>query len=140
MNTSQVNKALAKVSIFKGTFARDKLPAPRVRPCAFVANTDEYGKPGEHWVAIILLPNGKGEYFDPFGLPPLHKQFIVYLKKHCKKGWVYNRTTLQNPYSKSCGPFCIKFIKARANRIKFQNFLNKYSTNLSNNERKLKNG
>lgn len=140
MNTSQVNKALKDVPIFKGTFARDKLPTLKQRPLAIVANTDKHDEPGEHWVAIILLPNKKGEYFDPLGLPPLHEEFVKYLKKHCSNGWVYNRTTVQKPSSKVCGPFCIHFIKARYKKIKYQKFLNRFSGNLAKNEQKVRNG
>lgn len=140
MNTSQVNRALNGVKMFKGTFARDRLPLTKLRPVAYVVNTDRACDPGEHWVAIVLLTNGRGEYFDPFGLPPLHPELIKFLKRTCPKGWVYNRTTVQSPSSKSCGPFCILFIKSRAKKLTYQKFLNKFSNRLSKNETVLKNG
>lgn len=140
MNTSQINKALKMIPLCICTFARDQLPKVKKRPIAFVSNTDKACDRGQHWVSIVLLPNGKGEYFDPLGLPPLYPEFITYLKTNCPKGWLYNRTTIQRPDSKSCGPFCILFIKARHKKISYQKFLNKFSSRLSLNEKIIKNG
>ena len=39
-------------------------------PAAFVCNTDDGDEPGEHWIALYLDADGRGDYFCSYGLPP----------------------------------------------------------------------
>jgi hypothetical protein len=133
METQEVNHLLRKVLSFKGTFARDRMPKIGKRPISFVINTDSSSEPGEHWVAIILLANGRGEFFDSFGLPPLHEDFVNYLTNNAPNGWIWNNLALQAATEKSCGLFCIEYIKARAAGLSLVDFL------LSSGEHLLKN-
>src|SRR5690348_8792308 len=118
METDEINSGLSRIKIFKGTFPRDQIPHIKQRPAGFVINTDSAAEPGEHWVSIFLSHKGKGEYFDSFGLPPLHIDLVNYLNTNCPNGWTWNNITLQDPEDSSCGKFCQKFIKARARKIK----------------------
>ncbi len=95
-------------AIFAGVFACDHLPLEIHYPCALIANTDPAHKPGEHWVGLFFTAEGKGEYFDSFGLPPPHI-FETYLKQHSRT-WSWNTSTLQDVWTEACGPFCIFFI------------------------------
>lgn len=123
MKTNELDERLKNIKIFKGTFARDKMPQIKTRPSGFVINTDSSAEPGEHWVAILLLNNGRGEYFDSFGLPPLHKDFIIYLNQQCPEGWIWNNIALQDPDDVTCGNFCEKYIKARSLKKSLPDFL-----------------
>lgn len=113
MHTLEINRALQNIKCFGGTVARNRIPKPPRKPIAFVVNTDSIEEPGEHWVTILLLPNEKGEYFDPFGFPPLIKDIQMYLNEHCSNGLTYNSRTVQHCDSHKCGEFCVAFLNLR---------------------------
>jgi len=98
MDSNEITREMLGYKNFIGVFPRDKLPLKLKRPCGLVINTDSAQEPGEHWVAIYLLRNGKGEYFDPFGLPPLHKDLTKFMYKQSPKGWLYSNVGIQHPY------------------------------------------
>ncbi|MDI9312035.1 MAG: Ulp1 family isopeptidase [Limnohabitans sp.] len=123
---------------FGGVFSRDNLPIINKKPVGLIVNTDKKYESGEHWVAISLLNNGKGEYFDSFGLRPLHKEFVNFLNTNCKNGWIYNPVVLQHPLSKSCGLYSIAFLKCRFNNIPFYEFINYFTVDQKKNEHILK--
>ena len=75
---------------FDGVFSADNLPE---EPRLLVVNTDPASQPGRHWVCICV-ENGRGEYFDSFGLPPI-AHFERYLNKHCSL-WTFNQRQLQS--------------------------------------------
>jgi hypothetical protein len=50
---------------FQGVFSSDRLPS-ELR--LLVCNTDPHHRPGEHWICINVDVQGRGEYFDSFGL------------------------------------------------------------------------
>ena len=79
------------------------LPKNTKRPCAIVVNTHPSDKPGEHWVAIYLKTNDKGEYFDSYGLPPLEPRIESFMNESCMNGWKYNAVALQDANSTTCG-------------------------------------
>lgn len=141
MDTHQINFCFKQERKFIGAFARDCLPENiNEFPCGLIINTDSSFEKGEHWIAIFLKSKEKGEYFDSFGLPPLHSDFINFLNLHCQKGWSYNTCTIQHYKSKSCGLFCIDFLKSRFKDVSYTSFISKFSVNLSKNEFILKNG
>ena len=84
-------------------FARHLLPQPI--DGSYVINTDPNDKPGEHWVAAYIK-GGRGEYYDPLGLPPLHKDIMNFLPKK----WTYNDKTVQNIVSYYCGHHCTYYL------------------------------
>lgn len=116
MNTFEINKALKLLAYFKGTYPRDKIPVTKERPAAFIVNTDASSSPGTHWVAIFLDTDMRGEYFDPFGLPPLVAEFNLYLAQNCPNGYTWSNQTIQNVSFNStvCGQYCILFVKLRS--------------------------
>ena len=124
---------------FLGTFARDKMPLTPKRPCGFIVNTDPSKEKGEHWNAIMLLPGGKGEFFNSFGFPPLHPTEQKYMRNECPSGFEFSSRTIQDPLSDRCGLFCIDYLSSRLNGESFSQFLNHYknSHSLEENEQQL---
>jgi hypothetical protein len=48
---------------------------------ALVGNTDQHSLEGEHWIAMYIDANSKGEYYDPMGLPPYQAAYVAFLNK-----------------------------------------------------------
>ena len=123
MDTRDINYFLRKVKIFCGTYPRDCLPTRiKKRPAALVVNTHPASKPGEHWTAIYLDKDGRGQYFDSYGLRPLSEDVIEFLNQNCPKGWNHNTITLQHILSQRCGQFCIIYIKFRNAGFSLEDF------------------
>lgn len=98
---------------FKGVFAANKLPSyslEKKKTFSYIANTDNYGESGEHWVGFYFPLKGKPEYFDSYGLPPLNDEFFVFMGKN---SYLYNNITLQAPMSNTCGYYCIYYLCER---------------------------
>src|SRR6266436_1206731 len=128
MDSKEIGVEMTKYKQFIGVFPRDSLPKIYRKPCGLVINTDSAGEPGEHWVAIYLLSNGTGEYFDPFGLPPLHKDFAIFLYKHCPRWWCYSTAQLQDSVSVRCGKFSLEFLQNRFEGRSYKMFLQYFTT------------
>jgi hypothetical protein len=56
--------------VFKGVYARNRLPRQLNVPSALVGNTDPDHRLVQHWVALCIDANSKGEYYDPTGRHP----------------------------------------------------------------------
>jgi hypothetical protein len=105
MNTTEIERLLANQPGFQGVFSSDKLPQ---KPRLLVCNTDPSWKPGEHWIAIYVDKNGRGEYFDSFGRKP-DKHFERYLNFNCAS-WTFTKKRLQSSISSFCGYYCCLYI------------------------------
>ena len=108
MNTTKIERLLANQAGFQGVFSSDKLPQ---KPRLLVCNTDPSWRPGEHWIAIYVDKNGRGEYFDSFGRKP-NKHFERYLNNNCAS-WTFNKKRLQSRISSFCGYYCCLFVILR---------------------------
>lgn len=107
------NDAPTNQVCFLGVFARDTIPLAAINyPCCMVLNTDPISSPGSHWVAIFKDESNYGYYFDSYGKPPSHDEFIQCLG-FCSD-WTYNTIQLQNWLSTTCGQYCIYFITKHA--------------------------
>ena len=84
MDTLMIKKLLKTFPCFKGVFPCDQLPYDANLPINIIANTDPANLPGEHWICISIKKNGRGQYFDSFGLPPL-KEELFYSSDKIKK-------------------------------------------------------
>ena len=136
MNTLQINEEMKNFSCYKGTFSKNLLPQKIIneRPIAFIINTDNNDKPGEHWVSIFISRSNTCQYFDSFGRYPL-QEIINFLKINNIKYLTYNTKILQSFYSNTCGAFCILFVKLRCSNFSFKNFINLFTNNnISNDE------
>lgn len=99
---------------FRGVFSRNKLPNKvGTIPSSFVFNSDKSGGPGEHWVACYFDFNGSGEYFDPYGLPPLWHEFDNFMEKNSWTPWTFSNTALQGDGTKTCGHHCLFYLYHR---------------------------
>ena len=128
MNTNQIYDYLTDFKYgklnekFIGVFPRDCLPEKvKQYPAALIANTDPKTERGEHWIAIYIDQDGRGRYFDSYGLPPLHADFTNFLQRNCSS-WKYNRDHIQGATSISCGKFyilylCLKSMNWHHNKI-----------------------
>jgi hypothetical protein len=132
LKTSEIYNKLKKFKNFLGCFASDQLPTPNVPTYGFVVNLDPHDKPGSHWVAIYVS-NGIGEYFDPFGLPPLSVEIIEFLEKYTKQA-TYVTTPIQSMTSRKCGGFCILYLYFKFHGKSTANFIWEFSNTLSEND------
>ena len=77
MDRRQIERVFALGSVTKNIIrnvvAKDELPT-KIGACrtAFVCNTYDANKLGQHWIVLYI---DHGEYFDSYGLPPLHITF-----------------------------------------------------------------
>jgi hypothetical protein len=135
MDTTTINSLLKNIDGFVGTYPRDMIPLNiKHRPSTMIVNTHTSDKPGEHWVSIVLNKDGSGEYFDSYGLPPLHDNLHRYLNKMCPLGWGYNPITLQCLSCITCGHYCVLYVKLRTFQYSYCDFISLFSKNLSKNE------
>jgi hypothetical protein len=95
--------------VFKVVYARNRLSRLLNVPSALVGNTDPDHRMGQHWVAIYINANSKGEYYDSTGRPPLLRAYVNFMKKHCHC-WTYNTVRVQEEGSIVCGHHCIFYL------------------------------
>jgi hypothetical protein len=132
MNSLEIFSYLKQYKNFYGVYPRDKLP--KIKNGTIVVNTDKSTEPGEHWVAITLCDQRPSEYFDSFGLPPLHREIIVFLNKK-RTGWIYNKAILQSMNSTTCGNYCVLYASLRCRGCKFNEILTLFTTNTQLNDK-----
>ena len=89
-------------------------------PFCFVANTDKEGTNGEHWVSCFVKNKKSIEYFDSLGEEPNQdlKNYLSNFSKIKK-----SKYRIQNPFSDSCGYYCIYFIVNKCLGIKFNTII-----------------
>lgn len=109
---------------FEGVFAADTLPRTlKTRPSLVLANCDNLGKAGSHWVAFFIGSDRKGEFFDSYGLPPIIESHRAFLQRTCTS-WKHNTTCLQSLNSTVCGIYCASFLLHRARGVSLHDFVN----------------
>lgn len=112
MNTLQIETILSHnkytKNYFTGVFPIDKIPKYVKKPTMLVINTDSSNKPGQHWLALFLPENGCIiEYFDSYGMQPINKRIITFLKHNSiKYNFLYNNKRLQHAFSTVRGQYC----------------------------------
>lgn len=116
MDSIQLERALSShketAPFFGGVFAADELPGNCHHPIALIVNTDPSWKQGTHWIAIFVDANGRGEYFDSYGIRPFIKEHINFLNRECST-WRYNRKQIQGWTSATCGNYSSLFLVFR---------------------------
>ena len=131
MNNLDIDRLLNGVPQYRGTFSCDTLPSGVTG--LMIANTDPQDKPGEHWIAIYLSPDGKhGEYFDSFGRRP-PATFETFLNDNCLV-WTFNTRQLQSIVSNMCGYYCIYFCLLRSRGFDMQKIVNTFTTDTGFND------
>ncbi len=113
LNTIQIYNVLKSDPFsklfFKMVLPRDKLPNTIKYPSAYVVNTDNHDKGGEHWLAFFYDSSGFCTFFDSFGQSPEVYNFEKYIRQ-TSKGFSYNKTQLQSILSTTCGYYAIYFV------------------------------
>ena len=139
MNTNQIERLLKNDPytrrIFKKACAKDQLQHVTY-PSAYVINTHPSSKPGEHWIAVFFDNNGKGEYFDSYGLPPDMLGFAGFMNQN-STSWISNKETIQSLSSKVCGHYCVYFILFRCRGLRMHTITAHFSSNLAENDRRI---
>ena len=80
-----------------------------------IVNTHPGSKPGEHWVCVEVLSDEKILIFDSFASKQyLYNKYIAAFKNLFPK-LERNEGLLQDPFSTSCGMFCVYFFHYRCN-------------------------
>jgi hypothetical protein len=113
-------------TIFDGVYASDCLPLfCGGGDTGLVMNMDPSDQSGSHWVCIYIQ-NGKGEYFDSYGMAPPLEDFLGFLDRN-SRSWSYNKQELQSLDSMVCGHYCIWFLSERARGRSMQNIVQQFS-------------
>ena len=134
MDTIQLKKILENdfitKSSFQGVYASDQLQLlqkPNRLPACYVINEDPASKPGSHWVALYLMPNGDVEYFDSYGDVPI-KPIEQFARRLAKTNVWYNTKQLQSFETRACGPFCIFYLLQRNSGRSMNDIVFRYFT------------
>lgn len=143
MDTLQLTSVLSESpytrKTFLGVFPSDWLPKQRLhqRPAGLVVNTHPHNLPGEHWLAIYLTADGRGEFFDSYGHPPTSplfpKPILRFLRKNVRET-VFQTRQLQASDSVVCGYHCIFFLQLRSKGLSFEQIQELYSDDLAQND------
>ena len=124
MNGSQIEHYLKRYcgDVFMGVYPSDKLPRFITKPALLVCNTDVSYLPGQHWLAIFIDSNGRGEFFDSFGREP-SEPFSSFMNEQCRF-WTYNDRQLQSVISSVCGHYVCYFGYRRVRGINMNAIVN----------------
>ena len=109
MNSNVIGQLFVNEVKFQGVFSADTLP---ISPHLLVCNTDPSTKAGDHWIAIHVDENGRGEYFDSFGRAP-NEHFTRYMDTYCVR-WTFNDKQLQSVVSAFCGFYVVVYCKFKS--------------------------
>ena len=116
MQTDEISHLLSRDPLMCRTYdvvAKDSLSDIIVDtyPAAIVCNTHDSDRPGEHWVAMYVDNERRGDYFDSYGLQPL-----------------------QSPLSTVCGQYCVAFLMFRCRDASMNAFTRLFTTDLVAND------
>ena len=133
LSTLDINKALKRFSVFKGSFLADRVPILKVKKTqAFIINTAKNEKEGEHWTALLVEGN-KCSFFDSFGYQLLNVKVLNSLKNINIIQYQYSNVPIQPIFSDNCGYYCIAFILSYLKGFSYSEFLNLFSNNANEN-------
>ena len=134
----QRNADEATWKAFDNVYSVDDLPSSIPHyPFFIVLNTHPHNLKGEHWKAIFINSDRRGELFDSLALVP-NIPTQQWLNKHTRQ-WKRNLLPVQHPDSASCGAFVVYFILNRLHVRRFESFNQKFSINPHVNERLVRN-
>lgn len=106
------NASNETLQAFHGVFAIDKLPfAVPHYPFFMIVNTQSHNLPGEHWIAVFIDANKRGEVFDSFALPLT--QSLIRWMNGFTRSFTKNHLTYQHELSSTCGAFVLFYVLHR---------------------------
>ena len=139
LTTLDLDVVLVNSSVTKrkyiGSYPSCTKPETNKKIYAFISNTDDHNKVGQHWCAWVVNRDTIS-FFDSFGRDPwdttlpINFQKIVEDYDHVQ----YTTTRIQDWSSKTCGYFCVHFIYTLCLGLDYENFLREYSKNLLYND------
>ena len=117
---------------FLGVFAVNKLPKRVPYPCCIIANTQPSTHPGEHWVAIYIDEQNRGNYFCSYGKtpPPIIEQWI---KKNTEEYELMSKR-IQGSFSTTCGQYCLFYLHFRCCNVTHVTIASLFSSELREND------
>ena len=125
--------------IFRGTYPSCMFPKSNKPVYAFITNTEDHNKPGQHWNSWFVR-NDTLYFFDSFGREPNHSDFPIYYQTLLKKyrQVQYNKTRIQAWDAVTCGYFCIHFIyNVLSLGLEIKHFIEGYFKNVYKNDIKV---
>ena len=97
--------------VFGGVWARNHLDSlrPSTYPVAYVVNTDDEHRPGQHWTVFVCERPGHLTFFDSYGCSPdvYGKAFRRFVRDHTLH---YSDTWIQGLDSAVCGHYCLYYL------------------------------
>ena len=89
---------------------------------------DPSNGPGTHWIAVYLTEDGKGEFFDSYGKRPefYSRTFKTFLQDHSST-FTWNENTLQSPWSRVYGQYCLFYALHRSRNIPMSTIVNMFT-------------
>ncbi|MEL7523459.1 MAG: hypothetical protein AAGJ80_17880 [Cyanobacteria bacterium J06553_1] len=118
---------------FQGVFPMDKLPdSVSQLPFLMIVNTHAHNLPGEHWLAIFIDRNRRGEIFDSLAMPV--SILLARWMNRFTQSWQRNRSSFQNPLSASCGAFVLYYVLNRTAVSRLNEITKAFSSVVHENE------
>ena len=138
MDTLDIDKKLADVSVFQGAFAYDILPPKPDEDFSLVINTSDSTLPGDHWL-VLLRKDTKIYFIDSYGRnysdPTFDANFTKTITNYIGGEKIFhNKKWLQRLTSNACGAYCIYFIR-ELNKQSFRSCLSVFSVDLMKNDK-----
>ena len=136
MNTYDIIYFLKDEKCFKGVYPINKLPRKKIteRPIGLILNLDYSNEPGSYWVALFINEKNEAFYFDSYGFPNFNEYLLKFFNLNEVKYIYFNKFQAQSNNSKTCGTFCILFIKMLCNSYSLSDFLKLFSNNRYQND------
>ena len=111
------NASPSTLQAFHGVFSIDQLPfAVPHYPYFMVVNTQSHNLPGEHWIAVFIDKDKRGEVFDSLALP-IAQPLIRWLNRFSRT-FTTSHLMYQHPLSSKCGAFVLFYILHRLHDAK----------------------
>lgn len=95
----------SKIKGFRGVYPLDKIPF--LINGGYIVNTQTSSLPGEHWIAFHVNPL-RVAVFDPLGR--FYPSILVRKLHTLNRSIVYNKIMYQNPFSNTCGQYCLAWL------------------------------
>ena len=144
LTSDEIITTLAGVNHFLGCYAEDQLSNITFTsfPCFIIVNIDSSNLPGSHWISI-RFDRKSIEIFDPAGFeifnwPRIPCTLLNFIHKLTVSRQITLSSRLQSTNSHLCGFYCIFYILYR-NHHTMSQLSSLFTTNLSSNDRRLKN-
>ena len=130
------NGDVATREAFHDVVSVDDLPSfLRHYPIFLVVNTQSHNLPGEHWIAVFIDKDKRGEVFDSLALPP-----SILLSRWMNRfthSWRMNKLSFQHPLRGTCGGYVIYYILHRLKVSHLDDITRTLSRNLYENDNRI---